>query len=103
MENNLIQNIKLAEKKAADLISNAEIKAEQKLIELRKKHQAEIEEVKKQFRSLQDQTREKAGKDAEGLYAKRQHENLKTIELLKEEVNSKKDEVVDYLIKKILE
>lgn len=103
MENNLIQNIKLAEKKAADLVGNAEKNAEQRLFELNKKQHEKLENIKKHFRSLQEMTREKAGKDAEELYAQKKQENFKAIELLKQNVNSKKDEVVDYLIKKILE
>jgi len=103
MEQNLINDIKNAEKRASEIVSAARDDAELSLTKLEEEHKRKIEELGINFKQRKGEMLKKAKLDASVLAEEKRSEAMKIIKQIQENGNKKKDEVIDFILKKIME
>ncbi len=103
MENNLIEEIKKAEEKALDIISNAEKESLKRIDETKNVFIHNKEELTKQFEKDKENIFQKAIVDAEE-YKSINDKNLeKKLETINDKVSTNKESTASFVFDKILE
>lgn len=102
VKENLIEEIKEAERRASLLIQNAEGAARERLRQLSSEHENELKSLLSDQRERKRETRERARYDAEKFRAERDSDVEKQVADIKLEAEKKRKEVIQFILDKLL-
>ncbi|PKL38507.1 MAG: hypothetical protein CVV44_11525 [Spirochaetae bacterium HGW-Spirochaetae-1] len=103
MTNKLITDIKEAEKHAADIINEATREVEKQLERLEEEYENRIKMLQAESEKRKQETRNRAALDAARDGELKERETREEIEKIRQRGMKKKDEVVAFLLNKIME